>query len=756
MKKPANMNDLFWRLMAAVWSATFILYSIAVISQLTQYGGISVRSFFILVSSLICAPISVFNSFKLIRTNFVSLGNLEMLEKEFDDLYAKIKADLESIKDGSWTKDSRGFFRRTESYEQMLNKIIYELRSYSIFNKDLSRRFSNLYDQIYIVLSHLSDIQEALRDFQEMETGLDLELRDTYQKETAFAQEVEETFIPLSEIKNRFKDSLVEFETSHIPAFQFAIEENARLHGLDRSKWLGRLARMSEYITSEQEELDYFDQEETLAQEMNLMRIIGDFMIEFNEAAQIAEVKNLIDNLFSLCEKQGKNRFGLAKENSPAEDKKPQARNEAFTIFEFFIFPLIISLVSWFAKSGKDSPYSGKGKKAPKKLLETPLDVEKLFEKTIRGGVRLFSQWQKENPDLARRAEDTFGYFKTKKMFETVLACINGARTEDIINTLKTTEGNLKKAAKLLGTTVRELKMELYFLSQKSRALREVLKQYRIPRKPKDLKLPLGRRLGRDKTPEDRQPDLPDIGTNGGFGRKLLKGDDNTWGWGIGDKVSSFTEEAEELQLFLRDLSEAEGLTKNMVEKIFSISLSGKKLVMVFDSEIGAIQRVSPLGVIRRLNELKKDPRFKKLLKNLIIIETHSKKIHNKIQKYFGETNTEIMIFARNSERERLKKLESKTRISSFYIDDGTFSLNARYPLLEIVTIALGKYRHGLDSVLSDLEKLQVDLKTLNIKAIDVTQTGALIFTLLDKPKEFDKQELEPYYANLKRLLIAA
>ena len=212
----------------------------------------------------------------------------------------------------------------------------------------------------------------------------------------------------------------------------------------------------------------------------------------------------------------------------------------------------------------------------------------------------------------------------------------------------------------------------------------------------------------------------------------------------------------EEVELFLRDISEPEGLTRSAAEKILSILLPGKKLVMVFDSGIGAMQSASPMTVIRRLRELKRDPRFKKLLKNLIIIETSPEKIHNKIQKYYGEEDTEVLIFARKTERKSLKKLESKLRVNSFYIEDGAFNPNARYPLLEIVTIALGKHLRSLDSVLSGLEKMNVNLNSLNIKSIDATQTGALIFTLLEKPKEFNKQELIKYYANQKRLLIAA
>ncbi|MGB2706181.1 MAG: HAD-IA family hydrolase [Candidatus Omnitrophota bacterium] len=207
---------------------------------------------------------------------------------------------------------------------------------------------------------------------------------------------------------------------------------------------------------------------------------------------------------------------------------------------------------------------------------------------------------------------------------------------------------------------------------------------------------------------------------------------------------------------FIRDLSQPEQLTQNMVEAIFSIILSGKKLVMVFDNRIGEGRNVSPLGVIRKVKELKREPRFKRLLKNLVIIETQAGKIHNKIQGYLNEQNTEVFIFARASERTRLENFESKPRVSSFYIDESKFITDAYYPLVEIATIALAKYLHNLDSVLNSLELLGIDLNKLNIDSIVPAPTGALIFTLLPNAKPYDKQDLMRKYANLKRLLIAA
>lgn len=203
-------------------------------------------------------------------------------------------------------------------------------------------------------------------------------------------------------------------------------------------------------------------------------------------------------------------------------------------------------------------------------------------------------------------------------------------------------------------------------------------------------------------------------------------------------------------KMLLRDISNPEELTRNLIEAILSITLSGKKVVLAFDNGIGALQDSSPLGVLRSLNNLKKDPKFEKLLKNLIIVETTPEKIHNKIERYLFEENTQVLIFARNGEREKLKKLESRNRLYTFYIDDTEFSPSSYYPLAEIVTIALCQYLdpRTMDNVSAMVEKLPIG-------AIE-NDMGVWIFKLLPNAEQYDRQELIKRYALLKRLLIAA
>jgi len=210
-------------------------------------------------------------------------------------------------------------------------------------------------------------------------------------------------------------------------------------------------------------------------------------------------------------------------------------------------------------------------------------------------------------------------------------------------------------------------------------------------------------------------------------------------------------------QPFLRNLTKPKELSQNMIEAVLSILLSGKKLVLAFDSGIGGLQSSSPLGVFRSLKALKKDPKFKKLLKNLIIIETTTENMHNKIQAYFGEENTEVLVYARKSEKERLQKLENKTRINLFYINENGFTTDAWYPLTEIVTLTLIKHlnAYNIDELLAVINESNIELKQLNIASIKGDK-GIIIFDLLPSAKPYSPQELRRENARLKRLVKSA
>jgi lipopolysaccharide/colanic/teichoic acid biosynthesis glycosyltransferase/SAM-dependent methyltransferase len=206
-------------------------------------------------------------------------------------------------------------------------------------------------------------------------------------------------------------------------------------------------------------------------------------------------------------------------------------------------------------------------------------------------------------------------------------------------------------------------------------------------------------------------------------------------------------------QPFLRNLTDREELSKNMIEAVLSILLSGKKLVLAFDNGIGGLQSSSPLGVFRSLKRLKRDPNFEKLLKNLIIIEAPAEAIDKKIQPY-SEENTEVFVYARKSEKETLQKLEDKTRINLSYINEKGFTTDAWYPLTEIVTLTLIKYlnNYNIDELLARIDESSMKLEQLNIESI-AGKEGFLIFNLLPDAEAYDTQDLIKENARLKRLV---
>jgi len=197
---------------------------------------------------------------------------------------------------------------------------------------------------------------------------------------------------------------------------------------------------------------------------------------------------------------------------------------------------------------------------------------------------------------------------------------------------------------------------------------------------------------------------------------------------------------------FIHDMLKTDGVAASFRDKLLSV-LTEKKVVLLFEDGIGKSNSNKILDVVRVIKQLKKDPRYKGFLKNLVIQKASSKKIARTIDKYRG-VNTEVFLFARNSEREVLKNIESRTHAT--YIDEKEYDSNCYYPLAEIVTISLSQYIDAstLDNIKGLLEELHI--------ADSSKPGGPIIFTLLPDAEKFDRQDLIKKFAALKRALIAA
>lgn len=187
----------------------------------------------------------------------------------------------------------------------------------------------------------------------------------------------------------------------------------------------------------------------------------------------------------------------------------------------------------------------------------------------------------------------------------------------------------------------------------------------------------------------------------------------------------------------LGDLSDERQLADTIVEKTLSIALN-KKAVFVFDEKLGSGQSVKMLRNFREMiTELKKDPKFARILKD-VIVKTGLKSA----KAFAGQDNAEVFVFTGDE-----KYAPPAGNIHAALVNEKNFSMNAYYPLAEIVAITLSNF---LDS--RTLENVKPILDKLNIASID-GDSGLLIFNLLPKPKEFETQELVKRYARLKDLL---
>jgi len=197
---------------------------------------------------------------------------------------------------------------------------------------------------------------------------------------------------------------------------------------------------------------------------------------------------------------------------------------------------------------------------------------------------------------------------------------------------------------------------------------------------------------------------------------------------------------------FIRDLTKEEELMTNLVEAVFTKSLSGT-VVLAFDEKLGGVEAKKVHAVFDELADLKKDDKYKKLLENVVIIKKSITELRTKISEYSG-TNAEVFVFAREAEKEALSDIDAAAH--SVFIDEGRFPEKAYYPLAEIVTITLS---HHIDP--STLKHVSEMLQKINIESID-EDGDTLIFKLLPDAEEIDRQELIKKYARLKRFLRSA
>ncbi|MDD3088455.1 MAG: amylo-alpha-1,6-glucosidase [Candidatus Omnitrophica bacterium] len=207
----------------------------------------------------------------------------------------------------------------------------------------------------------------------------------------------------------------------------------------------------------------------------------------------------------------------------------------------------------------------------------------------------------------------------------------------------------------------------------------------------------------------------------------------------------------------LRDIANIDQTAKNLAESMLSASFN-KKIVLAFDSGLASLQGGNPKSVINALERLKDDPVYRRILSRVEILIAPAERLPFELDTHLGRNDTEIFIFFRESERQRLSGLESRTRANC--IDERDFPLDAYYPLAEVIVIAFAQYFDTLipeGETIHSLETGGKDLLLKNINIDSVTRdNGVLVFKLLPDAKPMEISELIQKYAALKRMLVAA
>jgi hypothetical protein len=215
--------------------------------------------------------------------------------------------------------------------------------------------------------------------------------------------------------------------------------------------------------------------------------------------------------------------------------------------------------------------------------------------------------------------------------------------------------------------------------------------------------------------------------------------------------------EEPDIENVLRNLTDTHQLSQGLVEMILSVTFN-RHLVLAFDSDIASCSAGGPMGLVDMLEKLKEDPRYKKILKNLVLIKASSAELPSKLEGYTDKEDTEVFMFALEDAREDLKSLESKVR--PVYINEKDFPMSSYYPLAEIVAISLAQL---FQEIIPDEELMtslsygagEIDLEEMNIESV-ARDSNVLIFKLLPDAEPCDTGDLLKRYAKIKRFLKAA
>jgi hypothetical protein len=207
----------------------------------------------------------------------------------------------------------------------------------------------------------------------------------------------------------------------------------------------------------------------------------------------------------------------------------------------------------------------------------------------------------------------------------------------------------------------------------------------------------------------------------------------------------------------VRDISDERELAESLLDLVSSAALANKKVVLAFDSGLGGNSGRKAMALFDVLNELKNDPDFGDLIRNVVIVTAPAEKLDKRLFQYAGE-GAEIFVFARDEGdiRSRIGNVGEKGRMHETYVDEkeikeaGTVP-DLAYPLPGMVVLALTRYLSRNSAVIPAdlLEKLSLKIKE--------ESGNTMTFIVLPSARRFGSEnEMVKYFARLKNFLRSA
>lgn len=208
-------------------------------------------------------------------------------------------------------------------------------------------------------------------------------------------------------------------------------------------------------------------------------------------------------------------------------------------------------------------------------------------------------------------------------------------------------------------------------------------------------------------------------------------------------------------------VSEEVELSQHFVDGVLSACVNqNKKVVLLVDKRI---KSGKALNLIVGLRKLKRDPKFRELLRNLVIVTKPTESLGGIVDCYRGVEDATLFVFTPDPGR-RDRNIQRGDNVIPVYIDESGFTEEGYYPLIDIITIVL--YNHlipdadvigNLSQFLEQLRAAGREEGVVNIESV-TTDAGALVFSIVPNLTQYyvDSDRTRNRYQLLLELIKSA